>query len=185
MAVRGASAVSVCFALLVVLAPRAASAQTVGDVAGRFGCSTAGVEGLSAQLVQTQLCMRPDLFVRAAPHEGVVITSSRVHPLMSRREREALWRAAERASVQVTSMFRTLVQQYVLYHSGACGAVAPPGASNHQSGRAVDLSNWSSVRSTMEGAGCHCSARSIRCTSTAPATTTAPTQTARSNICGT
>jgi hypothetical protein len=49
--------------------------------------------------------------------------------------------------VQVTSAFRTVVQQYLLYRwyqLGRCGitAAATPGNSNHESGRALDVSNY-------------------------------------------
>jgi MYXO-CTERM domain-containing protein len=141
---------------LLVLLPSRGTAQTVADVASRAGCSTAGVEGLSAQLVATQICMRPDLFVRVTPHTGVNIVGPRVHPLMSRTARTAFWAAASRHRLDAASIFRTVAQQYVLFHSGACVAAAPPGGSNHQSGRAVDISNWEDggARSALIGAGC-------------------------------
>ena len=147
-------ALATLVSLLALLGPATLRAQSVSAVSGRYGCSTQGVERLAAQLVETQICMDPDRFVRASPHRGISLTSSRVRPLMSRSARDALWRAADRGNIQINSMFRTLAEQYVLYHSGSCGLVARPGESNHQSGRAVDVSNWSSVRSTMEAAGC-------------------------------
>ncbi|MEZ4411282.1 MAG: M15 family metallopeptidase, partial [Polyangiales bacterium] len=145
---------AVLSAALTLGAASPAGAQTVASVASRGVCSTSGIEGLSSQLVATQICMRPTLFVRAAPHAGVNLTSSRIHPLMTASARDALWRAARSRSLSVNSMFRTLADQYVLYYSRACGLAATPGNSNHQSGRAVDLGNWSSVVSVMRSAGC-------------------------------
>ena len=54
----------------------------------------------------------------------------------------------------VNSGYRTVAQQYLLYRwfrEGRCGitAAALPGRSNHESGRAVDLQNWSSRVTTM------------------------------------
>ncbi|MFO0563284.1 MAG: thrombospondin type 3 repeat-containing protein [Polyangiales bacterium] len=141
------------FALAVVLATPAIHAQTVGSVARSSGCTTTGVRGISAQLVATQICMRPTLFVRVSGR-GISYSSSSVHPLMTDSARDAIVRAASNRAITVNSMFRTLADQYVLYHSGACGLAARPGQSNHQSGRAVDLANWSSVVSTMGAAGC-------------------------------
>jgi uncharacterized protein (TIGR03382 family) len=56
--------------------------------------------------------------------------------------------------VQVNSGFRTVAQQYLLYRwyqLGRCGitAAATPGRSNHQSGRAVDLANYSGLITPM------------------------------------
>jgi hypothetical protein len=140
-------------ALAALLCAVPAGAQTVSSVARASGCSTAGVRPLSAQLVATQICMRPSLFVRVSGR-GISYSSSSVHPLMTDPARDAIVRAAASRSISVNSMFRTLADQYVLYHSGACGLAARPGQSNHQSGRAVDLGNWSSVVSTMGAAGC-------------------------------
>ena len=135
-------------------APGAASAQTVNDIARRGACSTAGLEGISRQLADYQMCMRPDAFVRFAPHEGISLTSSRVHPYLQASARDALWRAAARTPIQINSAFRTLADQYVLYHSGGCGLAAAPGRSNHQTGRAVDVQNYSAARSPLQNAGC-------------------------------
>ena len=67
-------------------------------------------------------------------------------------------RPVKRCSVQVNSAFRTVAQQYLLYQwnqLGRCGitAAATPGRSNHESGRAVDLANYSSVISVMSAHG--------------------------------
>ncbi len=144
------------FVVLSILAsaPSLANAQTVRDIANRGACSTMGVEGLSRQLAEAQMCMRPGGFVRFVPHERIRLSSSRVHPYGQARTRDALHRAARRVPLTVNSAFRTVADQYVLYHSGGCGLAARPGSSNHQSGRAVDISNWSSARSALESAGC-------------------------------
>jgi uncharacterized protein (TIGR03382 family) len=63
--------------------------------------------------------------------------------------------AGNAATLSVNSGFRTVAQQYLLYRwdqLGRCGisVAASPGRSNHESGRAVDLGNWSSRVGTMK-----------------------------------
>ena len=116
-------------------------AQTVAQIAAQRQCSTANVVGISRQLVETQQCMFPGAFVSVTPHANVTLTASRLYPYMQAGARDALWTASRSLNLQVNSMFRTLADQYVLYHSGACGLAAQPGRSNHETGRAVDLSN--------------------------------------------
>lgn len=133
----------------------AAEAQTVQQVAAQGMCSTAGVVLLSDQLVQVQMaCVSPGTFVAFTPHAGVTLESAQIHPYLLATSRDALWTAAASVSLQVTSAFRTLADQYVLYYSGACALAATPGNSNHETGRAVDLANWSEALSAMEAAGC-------------------------------
>jgi len=132
-----------------------ARAQTVADIAARGACSTAGLEGISRQLADSQTCMRPGQFVRFAPHPGITLSSSRVHPYLQASARDAVHRVVDGGtSLTINSAFRTLADQYVLYHSGGCGLAATPGSSNHQSGRAIDVSRYSSVRAALEGASC-------------------------------
>lgn len=141
-------------ALVLSLLAAPTFAQTVRDIANRGACSTSGLEGISAQLAEAQRCQNPGAFVRFAPHPGITLSSSRVHPYLQASARDALHRAAARRAITVNSAFRTLADQYVLYHSGGCGLAARPGSSNHQSGRAVDVASYSTVRSTLESEGC-------------------------------
>ena len=72
--------------------------------------------------------------------------------------RADLVKAGNSARVQVNSGYRTVAQQYLLYRwfkEGRCGitAAALPGRSNHESGRAVDIQNWSSRVTTMRNHG--------------------------------
>ena len=74
-------------------------------------------------------------------------------------------------TVQVNSAFRTVAQQYLLYRwyqLGRCGitAAATPGRSNHESGRALDLANYSSLITAMaDAAAGRTTCPAIRCTS--------------------
>jgi len=136
------------------LVTSAASAQTVADIAARGACSTAGIEGISAQLAEAQSCTHPGAFVRFAPYPNITLTSSRVYAFVQASARDAIQAAADRTPLQITSAFRTVADQYVLYNSGGCGLAATPGTSNHQSGRAIDVSNHAAAQSALEAQGC-------------------------------
>ncbi len=143
-------------ALLLALAPLTARAQTVDNVVASHsgGCTTAGVEGLSDQLVRSQICANPGAFLELTPYPNISVTSSRVHALGTSATVTALHHAADHHALSVNSAFRTLVEQYLLYKEGGCGLAAVPGNSNHESGRAVDLQNYSAALSAMTAAGC-------------------------------
>lgn len=140
--------------LTVLLAASVAEAQTVDGISDRGACSTSGVEGLSRQLAEEQMCLRPGGFVRFAPHPNITLSSGRVHPYAQAAAAMAIQTAASSRPLTINSAFRTLADQYVLFHSGGCGLAARPGRSNHQSGRAIDVQNHSSARSALQSAGC-------------------------------
>jgi hypothetical protein len=98
--------------------------------------------------------MTPGALVPFTPATNVTLTSDHIHPYLDSTARVALLNAASHLDLQITSAFRTLADQYVLYHSGACALAALPGNSNHETGRAVDLANWSEAISVMTAAGC-------------------------------
>ncbi len=131
-----------------------ARAQTVADIAARGACSTAGVEGISSQLAEAQSCMHPGAFVPFAPYPNITLTSSRVYPYVQATARDAIQAAADTTPLSITSSFRTVADQYVLYNSGGCGLAATPGTSNHQSGRAIDVSNYTAAKPALEAQGC-------------------------------
>lgn len=141
-------------ALSICVVGRSASAQTVRDISNRGACSTAGVEAISAQLSEAQRCLNPSAFVRFAPHPGITLQSDRVHPYAQASARDAIHRAAADVPLTINSAFRTVADQYVLHNSGGCGIAASPGRSNHQSGRAIDVNNWSAARSALQAQGC-------------------------------
>src|SRR5687767_1830642 len=103
--------------VLLLLMPVTASAQTVEDVldSHRGGCTTAGVEGLSEQIVRSHLCSFPGA-VAEFSHPNIHLTSGRVHPFATTETVAALNSAADRIALEVNSAFRTLVEQYLLFH---------------------------------------------------------------------
>jgi hypothetical protein len=120
-------------------------------------CATAVVIELSRQIAAEVDCMAPGQLVAFAEGNGIVFAGSAVLPYVSETAREDLYAAVAAGagrSLQVTSAYRTVVQQYLLYRwfqLGRCGitAAATPGGSNHESGRAIDVSNYSAWISTL------------------------------------
>jgi hypothetical protein len=118
-------------------------------------CSTAVVLGLSYQIAEEVSCIAPEALVHFEESEGIAFVGAAVLPYVSKAARDDLLRAASAsgAELRITSGFRTVAQQYLLrrwFELGRCGitAAAQPGQSNHQSGRALDISNhgtWASI----------------------------------------
>ena len=132
------------------------SAVTVGGIGTT--CSTASVIGLSKQIADEIGCEAPDSLVPFAASSKVQITSNAVLPYLAKNAKTDLLAAATSGTLQINSAFRTIAQQYLLYHwylEGACGitAAATVGTSNHESGRAVDLANYSSRITAMANHG--------------------------------
>jgi uncharacterized protein (TIGR03382 family) len=122
------------------------------------GCSTSVVLGLSKQIADEVACMSPGSLVAFEPSATLIFSSNAVLPYMHATAKTDLLKVAATKTVQVNSGFRTVAQQYLLYRwyqLGRCGitAAATPGRSNHQSGRAVDLANYSSLVSAMANRG--------------------------------
>ena len=121
-------------------------------------CSTSVVRGLSNQIAEEVGCMDPTSLVKFEPSANLQITSTAVLPFLNASAKTDLEKVATTRVVQINSAFRTVAQQYLLarWHDlGRCGitAAAPPGRSNHESGRALDVANYSSVISSMAARG--------------------------------
>ncbi|MBZ0236613.1 MAG: M15 family metallopeptidase, partial [Deltaproteobacteria bacterium] len=131
-------------------------ASEVGDYE-TTSCATAVVIELSRQIAAEVDCMSPGQLVPFAEGGDIVFAGSAVLPYVSETAREDLYAAVAAGagmSLQVTSAYRTVAQQYLLYRwfqLGRCGitAAATPGGSNHESGRAIDVSNYSAWVSTL------------------------------------
>jgi hypothetical protein len=134
-----------------------ASASTVSDYQ-YSGCSTSVVLGLSRQISDEIACEHPNGLTRFEATGNIIFTNSSVLPYLAADAKAHLQSVAATRAVQVNSGFRTIAQQYLLYRwyqQGRCGitAAARVGSSNHESGRAIDLSNWSSLVTAMRAKG--------------------------------
>ena len=123
-------------------------------------CTTSSVLGLSLQVAAEVACMAPGALAHFAPGDGISFSGGAVLPYLAAGAIADLRVAARRAgrTIEVISGFRTVVQQYLLsrWHDlRRCSipAAASPGRSNHESGRAVDVGNWSLVKSSLERSG--------------------------------
>ena len=132
-------------------------ASTVNDF-GSSGCSTAVVIGLSAQIADEVACEHPG-GLRAFDTSGMMtISSSAVLTYLEPDAAADLEDEAIGHSITINSALRTVAQQYLLvrwFNDGRCGisAAAAVGHSNHESGRAVDLANWSDRLQSMPARG--------------------------------
>src|SRR5262249_49075145 len=121
-------------------------------------CSTAVVIGLSKQIADEVGCANPDALVEITPYGNVAITSNAVLLYFAQDAKSDMMVVADDTVLQINSAFRTVAQQYLLskwpaQKRGDIPAAAAPGTSNHESGRALDLANWSSVITQMDDLG--------------------------------
>ena len=103
--------------------------------------STAVVNGLSQQLIYQLQLIVPDAFVNFSDLN--VDLQDAAFPYVQSPGKQALQRAIQDRgqTMQVSSAYRTLAQQMLLYNDriNNSNPVAPPGASNHQTGLAIDI----------------------------------------------
>lgn len=124
-------------------------------------CSTDTVLALSIQIADEVNCLMPGQLVKFEEGNGIVFAGSAVLPYLGEDAKTDLLAAvADKPGVdlEITSGFRTVVQQYLLrrwFELGRCGitAAAEPGRSNHETGRALDVSNFSTWISTFAAHG--------------------------------
>jgi hypothetical protein len=126
-------------------------------VGGAGGCSTAIVNGLSKQLIAEQNCLRPNALQSFAGTPNISIGSA-VNAFLEPPAVAALKKAVANkgATITINSALRTLAQQYLLKKwEGTCGIqiAASPGSSNHETGIALDVGNYSTYQSALEAQG--------------------------------
>ncbi|MEZ4446965.1 MAG: S-layer homology domain-containing protein [Polyangiaceae bacterium] len=127
----------------------AADEVTVGQ-ASATSCSTSAVSGLSAQIIAEGNCIAPGAYASLPSRPNLVVAGGAVNLRMQQPARDALVAALDTypaTTLAVTSMLRTPAQQLLLYEwylDGVCGIglAAPPGASNHETGLAIDTSSY-------------------------------------------
>lgn len=139
-------------------APEVAQLRSELSLASAGGCSTSIAADLSEQLIEELNCVQPNLM---ANFSGAHVTLySSVLPWLAPDAARDLKDAttARGSTIPISSAYRTLAQQYLLYkwwRAGQCGiqVAAVPGRSNHQSGRAVDTPSYSTWRSALSAQG--------------------------------
>lgn len=134
-------------------------ALTVGE-AINSGCSTSSVKGLSQQIIEQGQCIEPAAFVEL-PAQPNLSLGAAVFPFLEAPAKDALVAALKSksgTSMTINSMLRTVAQQYLLYQwylDGSCGIslAATPGNSNHETGLALDVSQYATWQSALEANG--------------------------------
>lgn len=119
-------------------------------------CSTTSVMGLSLQIIQVANCLKPGILVKV-PDRPNFQPGSAVIPYMQKNGVDALVKALDAkpgTSMTVNSMLRSIASQYLLYtwyQQGKCGIglAAQVGKSNHESGLAIDVGNYSTWQTTL------------------------------------
>jgi MYXO-CTERM domain-containing protein len=89
---------------------------------------------------------------------GVVLSGGEVLPVLEPPAAAALRAAvaAQGGDIHINSAFRTIAQQYLLYRwMGQCGIqiAAQPGHSNHESGLALDVADFTAWQGALEAQG--------------------------------
>ena len=123
-------------------------------------CSTTSVKGLSKQIIEEARCMTASAYAKVSDL-GNVSFGGAVFPYLVKPARDKLHSALngnKGKSMTVNSMLRTVAQQYLLYRwyqNGSCGIglAAKPGNSNHETGLAIDISQYSSWKGTLQAHG--------------------------------
>ncbi len=142
-------------------APPPALGKTLADVlADDAVCTTDAVRPLSEQIIAEANCIRPATYVHVDAGPRATFGDA-VFPYLVESARDALVGALagkKRDRLTVSSMLRTVAQQYLLYgwyQAGRCGIklAAEPGRSNHQSGLAIDVSNPGAWRTALTARG--------------------------------
>jgi len=136
-----------------------ATGTTVSDAAAS-SCSTSSVKGLSKQIIAEARCMNGDAYV-AISDLGNVSWGSAVFPYLEKPARDKLVSALNANSgktMTINSALRTVAQQYMLYRwyqTGRCSIslAAKPGSSNHETGLALDVSQYSTWKTILTNHG--------------------------------
>lgn len=147
---------------------------TVGHFVQHPGnCSTGVVRGLAEQVMQEVHCMKPGVFSRVTELKNLRFGKGDVNadgdeeddnaeilPLLQVPAALALAKIASTSAspITLTSAFRTMPQQFLLYQwrrRGACGLglVAQIGKSTHESGLAVDIRDHAAHKENLTRAG--------------------------------
>ncbi len=132
------------------------AAATVFE-ASKTSCTTASVKGLSAQIIAEANCIQPDAFAEM-PKLPNFVADANVFLNLEKPARDklvAVLKANPNTTMTVNSMLRTVAQQYLLYRwyqTDSCGITlaAKPGNSNHETGLALDVDNYSTWKSKLQ-----------------------------------
>lgn len=126
------------------------AALSLSALASGNGCSTAGAERLSNQILDELLCLLDGRLVPVS-HPNLVPSHPRVHLVLSPAARAALLSVAASQRLTINSALRTISEQYLLWRG--CPVAADPGSSNHETGKAIDVDEYGAAATRLQNAG--------------------------------
>lgn len=133
---------------------------TVKDIIfrDRPSCSTAGVRGLSLQIIEEMNRIIPGGVLVGIDDLDVSGSSATVNFFLQPQAKAALSRSIARRgeTLAINSCFRTVVQQHILFSwqgSNCVSIAATPGRSNHEDGYAIDTPDFVAWRQALEQEG--------------------------------
>jgi hypothetical protein len=120
-------------------------------------CTTSSVDGLSRQIIEQVRCSDPNAFVPIPARPNLVL-EPQILPYLELSARDHLIKALDKnrdKTLTIHSALRTVAQQYLVWRWAAnrrCGVqmATPPGESNHETGRALDIAEQAQWRSALE-----------------------------------
>jgi hypothetical protein len=123
-------------------------------------CSTGSVDGLSRQIIEQVRCINPNALV-PLPSRPNLSLDAHIFPYLEAAARKQFLKALDanpKQTLRVHSLYRTVAQQYLVRRWAAgkrCGVpmATPPGESNHETGRALDIAEAGRWRPTLESQG--------------------------------
>jgi hypothetical protein len=123
-------------------------------------CTTSSVKGLSLQIIAEGNCISPGAYAKVPTRANLTVGSA-VFPFLEQPARDQLVGSLDAhpgTHMTINSMLRTVAQQFLLFtwfKTGRCGIqlAATPGNSNHETGLALDVSEASTWRSSLENHG--------------------------------
>jgi peptidoglycan hydrolase-like protein with peptidoglycan-binding domain len=130
--------------------------KEVIDSQSNGSCSTATLEGLNIQIIAEMNLLVPNVLVSIEDLD-VSASSSAVNLFLQPAAKENLRRAikAHGTTLRITSAYRTVAQQYLLwswFQRRQCNisAAADPGFSNHEDGLALDIPDFDAWRAALK-----------------------------------
>jgi hypothetical protein len=133
--------------------------STVGTAVSS-SCATSSVKGLSLQIIAEGKCIAPTAYVKVPDLDNISFGPS-VFPYLEKPAKDKLVAALKAnpgKTLSVNSMLRTVAQQYLLYRWGklgrcGIGLAATPGNSNHETGLAMDVNEYSAWKTIFANHG--------------------------------
>ncbi len=143
--------------------------ETTVEQAAKDSCSTAVAKGLSTQLATEVMCLAPGSLAEIPMREGMELDPGAI-PFLQVGARDAFVKALDaylpgrtattdgdggiHQPVKLNSAFRALPQQYMVKvwaGKRRCGIAkaASPGASNHETGMAIDVQQYSDMKKSL------------------------------------